>query len=456
MAMGLSLLFLFQVIVSIGLVAWSVALAREMLPQTSDLEIRAWLVPWGAKGLLAPFCIWALMNIGISWTVPAYMPQLQVAQNAGVSWGGLFVRILGNGWLVISSLWGSATVAWALVLAATSLEGEKRKEFKGICWIAGGAMTLVAFGILVLGGWSALGVAAFSIVAPIAAYAPGMLFKRPVPPMYARAVAKMKRGQYSEAEWEIIKQLETCEDDYDGWMMMATLYAEHFHDLEEAEQTILEISDQPRTTPSQISVALHKLADWYLKLRTDPDSARRALQIICDRAPGTHLARMARVRMNQIGMTIEDVREQQTPSAIPLPALGDAFDAEDLKENKPSERAQALRTANDCVERLRLDPNNTTIRERFARVLADQLDSPDKAIDQLQLLVGLSSQPESKRAEWMGLIAAFHLKHRKDTEAGRAVLEKIVNEFPRLPQALAARRRLQLLDREGLHPKASL
>jgi hypothetical protein len=50
-----------------------------------------------------------------------------------------------------------------------------------------------------------------------------------------------------------------------------------------------------------------------------------------------------------------------------------------------------------------------------------------------------------KLAEWLGLIAAWHLKYRQDVEAGRACLSRIIQEFPRTPQALAAQRRLQLL-----------
>src|SRR5205823_4090341 len=121
-----------------------------------------------------------------------------------------------------------------------------------------------------------------------------------------RAIAKMKFGKYTEAEWEIIRELEKSEDDFEGWMMMAELYANHFHDLAEAEQTILEICDQPRTTLPQLSIALHRLADWHLKLACDPDAARRALQMICDRARGTHLARMAQLRLQQLPATAEE------------------------------------------------------------------------------------------------------------------------------------------------------
>src|SRR5262249_25156093 len=149
--------------------------------------------------------------------------------------------------------------------------------------------------IFLVGGWPTFGIGVTLLLAPIAGYGASILQPKTPPPMYARAVARMKFGKYNEAELEIIRELEKSEDDYDGWMMLAELYANQFHNLAEAERTILEICDQPNTTPSQLSVALHRLADWQLKLAQDPDAARRALQMVCDRLKGTHLGHMAQL-----------------------------------------------------------------------------------------------------------------------------------------------------------------
>ena len=137
-----------------------------------------------------------------------------------------------------------------------------------------------------------LGLAGIALLAPMAGYGPSVLHAKKTPPMYARAVARMKFGKYSEAEWEIIHELEKCEDDFEGWMMLADLYANNFNDLPEAEQTILEICDQPKTTPSQLSIALHRLADWHLQRAGDPEAARRDaandLPPPAGHAPGAH------------------------------------------------------------------------------------------------------------------------------------------------------------------------
>ena len=61
----------------------------------------------------------------------------------------------------------------------------------------------------------------------------------------------------------------------------------------------------------------------------------------------------------------------------------------------------------------------------------------------------MPDRAEAERAEWLGLIAAWQLKYCGDVENGRKSLERVLKEFPATPQALAARRRLELLDRQA-------
>src|SRR5207237_3020387 len=146
------------------------------------------------------------------------------------------------------------------------------------------------------------------------------------------------------------------------------LYANHFHDIGEAEQTILEICDQPRTTTSQLSVALHRLADWQLNLANDPEAARRALQMICDRLRGTRLAHMAQLRLNQLPRTESELQEQKVATTIPLPALGDSLESE---ASPVVDQSKAIAIANRCVQQLKQNPNNVSAREKLARTFAE-------------------------------------------------------------------------------------
>ncbi len=433
-------------LLSVAFVSTGWVMAWQLIPERGRAQQIRWLRTWSIKGLLVPFALWVVMNIGVSRDLQPFMPQIQAAQNSGGSWFPAFVRIVMVGLFVITSYWAATTLGWIVVREGVDLEEDARANFKALCWTCSLGMLLPALIIVLLGGWPLLGMAATAILAPIAGYMPSILHTRKLPPMYARAVARMKFGKYTEAEKEIIRELEKCDDDFEGWMMMADLYANHFNDLAGAEQVILEICDQPRTTTSQLSIALHRLADWQLKLGGDLDAARRTLQMICDRLRGTHLAHMAQLRINQLPKTPEELRAVQSSKPIPLPALGDRLDAAPEPPGSESERREAATRARAYVEDLKQDPNNVAAREQLARVFAEQLGQADRGIEQLTLLLDMAGHEDAKRAEWMALTAAWHIKYRQDAEAARETLERLIREFPQSPQALAARRRLQLMD----------
>jgi len=418
----------------------------RLSPEAKRPRLIRWLLNWSLKGMLLPLAIWALMNIGLSWYLPAFMPQIQAAQNSGTGWAEEFFHVTATGAFIVGSYWAMVTLVWVLLSSVLVLDAGRRQQLKSLCLTCSVALGLPALCIVLLGGWPWLGLAGLLVVAPMAGYAPTVVYPKTTPPMYARAIARMKFGKYNEAEMEIIRELEKSEDDFDGWMMLAELYATHFHDLNEAERTVLEICDQPQVTPPQFSVALHRLADWQLKLGGDPVAARRALQLVCERLRGTHLARMAQLRINQLPKTAEDLREKQTAGTIRMPALSD-IDEHPL-EPVEVDRAAAAKAANACVEELQRDPNDIAAREKLARIFAEQLQKPDLGIEQIGLLLTLPQPPEGKRPEWLGLIGAWHLRYRQDIERGREALEQLLKEYPTSVQAFAARRRLELLDSE--------
>jgi hypothetical protein len=255
-------------------------------------------------------------------------------------------------------------------------------------------------------------------------------------------MARIKFGKYTDAEGEIISQLDNWEDDFEGWMMLADLYANHFKNLADAEETIVELCDQPKTNPSQISVALHRLADWQLKLAQDPAAARRALQLICDRLKGTHLAHMAQLRIHQLPGTAAELRKSQTGRTIPLPAVPDELDTQPVVRMG---REQATNLADSYVELLKQNPGYVAARERLAKTLAEQLGQPKAGIEQLALLLAMPGRVDTERAEWLSLTAAWHIKYCQDFATGQKVLERLIREFPNTPQATAARRRLESL-----------
>ena len=425
-------------------------LARE--EERRNAMRRLW--PWLVKGLVVPFALWVVMNLGLSWQLQPFMPQVQVAQNSGGSWIPVFLHVTFAGLFAISSYWAALTLGWTLCATGAGLEGENRSNFRALCLTSLAGMALPAIGLIWLGGWMTLGVAVGAVLLPIAGYAPAVLQRVKMPPMYSRAIAKMKFGKYTEAEWEIIKQLEHAENDFNGWLMLAELQANQFKDIGEAEQIILEVCNQPGISPSQVSIALHKLADWHLNLCGDPEAACRALEVIVHRLPGTHLAHMARARGAQLPRTAEEWHDQHAATTIPLPALGDSLDANQnsIPAASAADTARATALAKQLSERLARNPDDAPARERLARTLAEQLGQAEAAIEQVDYLLGLVGPGENKRAEWLGLIAAWELKFKHDPVAARQTLTRLVGEFPDSPQAFAAQRRLELMAREPRNP----
>jgi hypothetical protein len=297
------LLSIFAPFSALIFIALAVGMVWRLTREAERLETMRRLWPWLVKGLVVPFALWMVMNLGLSWHLQPFMPQVQAAQNSGSSWFPVFLHVTFAGLFAISSYWAAITLGWTLFTTGTELEGDNRSNFRALCLTSLAGMALPALGLIWLGGWMTLGVAAGAVLLPIAGYAPAVLQRVKLPPMYSRAIAKIKFGKYTEAEWEIIRQLEHAENDFNGWLMLAELQANQFKDLAEAEQIILEMCNQPSVTPSQVSIALHKLADWHLNLGGDPEAARRALEVIAHRLPGTHLAHMARARSTQLPRT---------------------------------------------------------------------------------------------------------------------------------------------------------
>jgi len=196
-------------------------------------------------------------------------------------------------------------------------------------------------------------------------------------------------------------------------------------------------------------VAFNQLADWQLKLADDPAAARAALEEICRRFPDTHMSRMARQRISQLPASREDLIAQRTPKAFRLPALGKNLDQAAGAPASPAERKESAARANECVQKLEKNPDNIAVREDLARILAERLDKVDEAIEQMELLLNMPEAPADKAAEWMGMVAAWQIKYQGDLQKGRETMERLVRRYPQSNHALAAQRRMSLMDLEA-------
>ncbi|MCU0770498.1 MAG: hypothetical protein MUE94_01840 [Verrucomicrobia bacterium] len=430
-----------------GSLVWLTLHFQRRLPlredETEAVRVRAFL-EWAGQGVAVPMGGWFLANLGLASWLPPFLPEVDVAKNAGGPWFWKALGLASPGMSVIASYWSAVSLAGMLWTIRAGTEHPADFNSTALVWSV--FMLPVSALALWVGGASAAGLAVVIWLAPVVRATLPVMTSPKRTPSYAQAIARIKFGKYAEAEWEVLRELEQCENDFNGWMMLAELYAVHFHDFQQAEQTVNDLCAQPDLSPSDACVALHRLADWHLQLRNDPQGARRCLEVICQRYPGTHLDRMARLRLNRIPPTAEEWLEQQQAKPVHLPALHDDWAEPGIHDEAGMDRARTR--AEVLSHTLTRNPDDTGAREEFARALG-RLGKLDAAIEQVDLLLAMDGQPPARRAEWMGLKAAWTLQQSTKDPAGRELLQRILIEFPDSPQALAARRRILLMDEQS-------
>ncbi len=453
------MLLLVSAIVVAGLVMgvfhlWQTAAAAPPAP------VRAFLA-WVAKGLLGPLAIWTFANSGILHrpVIPRFAQAL-----ADGNWWQVFLPATAALSIIITSWWATVTAAWLVWQMSVRLHQPAACCRVAASWSVIGLPLALVLALLFHMAGLGLGLAVWlgSIACGLATLLPLRL-----PPSYSKAIARINFDKFNEAELEIIHQLEKSESDFDGWMLLAELYATHFHDLPAAERTLCELCDDPHTTPAQAAQALHRLADWHLKYSADPDRARWALEQLCQRLPGSHLEHMARQRLQSLPATREALLRERQGRTIPLPKDGAAPTVQlpdpaaapacdPLPAPRPLPRLQppadprqtALAEARRCVEQLTANPDDLETREHFACLLAGPIDQPATAIDQLDLLLALPGQPDARRAAWLAQQADWHAHRRQDVPAAQAALRRITEEYPQTSHAFEAQRRLYALQLE--------
>jgi hypothetical protein len=291
-------------------------------------------------------------------------------------------------------------------------------------------------------GWRLAGLSATLWLLPIVQHVLTLHGAEKTPPIYSRAVAAIHFDRFEEAEKAVIAELESCEDDFEGWLMLADLYANHFNDLPGAQKIIRETCGHPGTTPSQFAVACHRLADWHLKLGRDPSAARAALEEISRHYPNSHLDRMARLRAGQLPADEKELAAREGVKKIRLPVFG-------VAPPPRMSRREAAARSQQCVARLQANPDDIPAREELARLWAEDLEQVEMGVEQLELLLATPGTAPAKAAEWLGLLASWHLKNPQNQAAAREVLQRLLRLYPHSPQAFAAQRRLNVMEIEA-------
>jgi tetratricopeptide (TPR) repeat protein len=435
-------------ILFIALIATFLAVITDLLnslPGEARSEVRKWLVQWFVKGAAIPLVVWIVFNVGIFTDLPDFVSS-RMLQKMGSHVDAKLLLIF-VGVLVIMTYWMAMTSGWLLAMMS-AYAIDIRVVFRQV---RVASLLLAPLAILMFGsyGWAAIGAAATIWMMPMLKATSNIIIEpvRRIRPSYSKATAQLHRGKYDDAEKEVLAKLEECEDDFDGWMMLADLYAHQFNDLPAAARMIDETCDQATTTISEVAVAYHRLADWYVELEGNNEAAINALEQICRRYPRTHVERMARQRIRKLSGE-RDINPAQ-PRTIALPSFGREFEVAATESNTDVNAAAA--EARRYSEMLTNNPDDIAVREKFARSVAEQLNQPDFAIEQLQLLVDFAATDESAQAkvpQWLALMAAWHLKYRNDEPSALAIMKRLVHDHPQTAQAFDAQRRLQMIEME--------
>jgi hypothetical protein len=407
-------------------------------------------LPWLIQGLVFPWLIFCIFNLGWGSGLPPLVPQILDAQRSKGPWLGTWFIWCLVGAILVTFYWSAITYCW--LLARIMEQAPNRREtLMNIAFF--GLFSFTIAGLLTyFSGWIYIGPGLCMALLPIVHFTTDLAEKAPVRATYGKAIGRLKMGRVEEAELEVISQLEKSENDFEGWMMLAEMYAKEFRNIEDAARVVLDICKQGDAQPVQISIACHKLADWQLEISENPIGARAAMELLCRKLPGTHFAHMAQQRMRQIPRTIEEFDDGKKRNPIRLPTLSEQAPA---RRSETASRAEAVAEANRLSDKLTDDPNDIATREKLAFVLGEKLAKIDLAVEQLKLLMDLPETSEEQNAKWLAQIASWEFNRDQDVATFQVALRALIDRYPRTSHAIAAGRRLYLLEMDTVEQRTA-
>ncbi len=266
-------------------------------------------------------------------------------------------------------------------------------------------------------------------------------------PVYSNAIGLRKRGNYQEAFNGVRKELEKFPGDFEGHLLLAEIQAENLNDLPGAAITIERIFNQPDAPPRNITVALNTLADWYLKLNQDRDTARETLQRIIDRFPDSEFSLLAAQRIASLASTEHLLGPHDRKKFTVVEGVQN-LGLLDPKFHPQPASIDAAKLAAELVEHLKSHPLDAEAREKLAVIYADHYNRMDLATDQLDQLITHPNQPQKRVVHWLNLLTDLQIRHAANYDTTRATLQRIVDLYPDTAPAKVAASRIAHLKLE--------
>jgi outer membrane protein assembly factor BamD (BamD/ComL family) len=273
-------------------------------------------------------------------------------------------------------------------------------------------------------------------------------------PFYAIARAKQKRGNYPQAVAEIRKQLHRFPEDYEGWMLLAEIYANDLKDKNAAIECVEEILRHENHNAKNVAFALNRAADWHLSVSSDREAARECLQQIIARFPGSELAHSAEQRIAHL-TTDRMLAEQKERPRLVLTHHDEYIGLRgEVADPRPAAEDPAT-AAGRLVGRLTEFPQDVEAREELAKIYASHYQRMDLASDQVEQLVASPGVGPKEVTRWLNMLADFHVRVDQDKLAAEGALRRVVQLYPKSAVAAQAEQRIAYLETEMLKNKKS-
>jgi outer membrane protein assembly factor BamD (BamD/ComL family) len=265
-------------------------------------------------------------------------------------------------------------------------------------------------------------------------------------PAYSVAMSRQKQGRYLEAVAEIRKQLDRFPTDVEGMMMLAQIQAENLKDLSAAELTIEHLCSQEGHAAKNIVFALYSMADWHLAVGQDAAAARRELEKIVQKFPGSEFALGASQRIAHLGNPEMRLDGQQKQFVV-REGIRNLGLMRDQPAFAPTE-TEPGQAASQYVKHLEQHPFDTEAREKLAIIYASHYSRLDLAADQLDQMISQPGAPAKSIGRWLNLLADLQIQGGADYETVKQTLQRIIDRDPAFAAADIARNRLSRLKLE--------
>lgn len=248
--------------------------------------------------------------------------------------------------------------------------------------------------------------------------------------LLSRVESLRKTGRYEEALEEAQEQLAKFKNDFDCYMMIASIQAENMDNLPIA-QSLLEslIENNKKLERKQVTYAMNTLADWQLKFGKDPDAAKSTLERIIAKYPDTRASQGAESR-------IAHMASKESLEAADKPKEGKVMPKFErdlgLKGLKPDlvKKVDPNELTDRYIAQLEAHPNDWDTREKLAVHYIEHYQNLACALEEMELLIKSKLASKEDRCRWLHQMADWQTKVGNDQEAAKATLQRIVDKYP--------------------------